>query len=701
MVAKASSSNNLIRCPVVLQVAIFVTLLSLYYKLFSDPFPQSWPLLGPSDAVTIKTSVVTTSMVTTQMVTASTPAASPGAVPDASLGSNNNSSFPNPVAVRDTSSSTAIPSISTAAPSSSSIPDSSICSQAVLQDSKTTTTTSTPQVLVVSPEDFISTIDTNPKDSPQSHAKPDPIPPTAADLPVSPLPSLLTIPGSRFTSANQLLSFQTRLACLSANATWQLDPTPRTLPWSHAVSAGWECDDRWRSGPGQNNSRYKNVAFKEADDIALAGGSAEEWKVRNTVKYKWVPEGRCGEWGDVDKGKLAEKLEGLTVFIVGDSINAMLFKSLRNHFRQASTPGSVQQGEQQNSRKAEGESLELVEFTPAFCKSRTKNRLLQQRPYLLLCTGVTLGNTKFIYVRDDVMSTDLHLYVKFPKRISVPWLDVIVKGEAVRERQRKDQEKRREEEKKRRQQERRMQQLEGWQEQKEQLQMKWLEQQKRRKVQERHGKQVQEERHDERQGGKGEEEEKRIGQWRLFGWPFSETPQASANKVPVTSGKRREYTYWQYLQRHFRKLAASPKDDPFPPISVLVLNRGAHWVETPLFIAELNHTLTTVRAAAPNLLIIYRSAATGHTNCTRDSVPSIGILDPSEMLYHWGDFTKQNEEARKLVEDVGGVFMDIVPMTVGRPDGHQEPPRDCLHYCLPGPPDEWLKLLYHVLLDLL
>ncbi|CAI7899163.1 unnamed protein product, partial [Closterium sp. NIES-53] len=532
MVAKASSSNNLIRCPVVLQVAIFVTLLSLYYKLFSDPFPQSWPLLGPSDAVTIKTSVVTTSMVTTQMVTASTPAASPGAVPDASLGSNNNSSFPNPVAVRDTSSSTAIPSISTAAPSSSSIPDSSICSQAVLQDSKTTTTTSTPQVLVVSPEDFISTIDTNPKDSPQSHAKPDPIPPTAADLPVSPLPSLLTIPGSRFTSANQLLSFQTRLACLSANATWQLDPTPRTLPWSHAVSAGWECDDRWRSGPGQNNSRYKNVAFKEADDIALAGGSAEEWKVRNTVKYKWVPEGRCGEWGDVDKGKLAEKLEGLTVFIVGDSINAMLFKSLRNHFRQASTPGSVQQGEQQNSRKAEGESLELVEFTPAFCKSRTKNRLLQQRPYLLLCTGVTLGNTKFIYVRDDVMSTDLHLYVKFPKRISVPWLDVIVKGEAVRERQRKDQEKRREEEKKRRQQERRMQQLEGWQEQKEQLQMKWLEQQKRRKVQERHGKQVQEERHDERQGGKGEEEEKRIGQWRLFGWPFSETPQASANKVP-------------------------------------------------------------------------------------------------------------------------------------------------------------------------
>ncbi|GJP34050.1 hypothetical protein CLOM_g18522 [Closterium sp. NIES-68] len=135
--------------------------------------------------------------------------------------------------------------------------------------------------------------------------------------------------------------------------------------------------------------------------------------------------------------------------------------------------------------------------------------------------------------------------------------------------------------------------------------------------------------------------------------------------------------------------------------SILVINRGAHYRGDSQFIPQLNKTLSIVRAAAPDLLIIYRSTPPGHAHCDRLKTPLRKRQNPMKLPYHWGDFGAQNAVAKQLVEGVGGVFLDVDPMTVLRPDGHLDPPRDCLHYCLPGPPDEWIRLLYHMLKDLL
>ncbi|GJP54526.1 hypothetical protein CLOM_g13606 [Closterium sp. NIES-68] len=137
-------------------------------------------------------------------------------------------------------------------------------------------------------------------------------------------------------------------------------------------------------------------------------------------------------------------------------------------------------------------------------------------------------------------------------------------------------------------------------------------------------------------------------------------------------------------------------------VSVLLLNRGAHYEENGLFIPELNATLHEVREAAPNTLVIYRSTAVGHPNCTRAIVnPYNEPPDASSFPYHWGDFHEQNVISKRLVREIGGIFMDVERMTALRPDGHMRPPTDCLHYCLPGPLDTWVRMFYHMLIQLL
>ncbi|CAI5479421.1 unnamed protein product [Closterium sp. Yama58-4] len=140
---------------------------------------------------------------------------------------------------------------------------------------------------------------------------------------------------------------------------------------------------------------------------------------------------------------------------------------------------------------------------------------------------------------------------------------------------------------------------------------------------------------------------------------------------------------------------------PGSDTAVLVLNRGAHYVEDEEFTEQLNRTLTRVREVAPDILIIYRSTPPGHAHCENITAPLKEPQDPASLPFHWGEFGRQNKLAKQMVEAVGGVFMDVDPMTRLRGDGHMLPPNDCLHYCLPGPLDVWTQLLYNMLLQLL
>lgn len=136
----------------------------------------------------------------------------------------------------------------------------------------------------------------------------------------------------------------------------------------------------------------------------------------------------------------------------------------------------------------------------------------------------------------------------------------------------------------------------------------------------------------------------------------------------------------------------------------VVLNRGAHYTPTAEFEEQLELTMLVLRKRYPDLLIMYRATAPGHDKCEGMEVPLESPQDGASLPYNWGEMHRQNLAAKRIVEKYGGVYIDIEPMTVLRGDGHRGHVRklrgwvhDCLHYCNPGPVDEWNRLLQNAL----
>lgn len=128
-------------------------------------------------------------------------------------------------------------------------------------------------------------------------------------------------------------------------------------------------------------------------------------------------------------------------------------------------------------------------------------------------------------------------------------------------------------------------------------------------------------------------------------------------------------------------------------IKALILNRGPHFAPTPQFAKELEQALVTVRKIHPDLLIVFRSSVPGHADCQKFEVPLRTPQNRSTLPYHWGLMHEQNVIARRLVESVGGVYLDVEPMNELRADGHMgavswAPKGDCLHHCAPGESNE-------------
>jgi hypothetical protein len=104
-------------------------------------------------------------------------------------------------------------------------------------------------------------------------------------------------------------------------------------------------------------------------------------------------------------------------------------------------------------------------------------------------------------------------------------------------------------------------------------------------------------------------------------------------------------------------------------------------------------------------IIVFRTSVPGHYQCTRDAHP---LANDTQFFlgndhYDWNKMQSYNEFAIELLESANHPnwhILDVFPMTILRPDGHLDPPRDCLHYHLPGPPDWWNHLLYSQLQDL-
>ncbi|KAG1145061.1 hypothetical protein G6F37_005816 [Rhizopus arrhizus] len=95
-----------------------------------------------------------------------------------------------------------------------------------------------------------------------------------------------------------------------------------------------------------------------------------------------------------------------------------------------------------------------------------------------------------------------------------------------------------------------------------------------------------------------------------------------------------------------------------------------------------------------------RTTPHGHAKCSQYTSPQPSPVAPSGKLgeYDWHLFKEFDLIWKKLIakgNDNRFQQFDIAAMSNMRGDAHSRPDKDCLHTCLPGPVDDWNRLLYH------
>jgi len=138
-------------------------------------------------------------------------------------------------------------------------------------------------------------------------------------------------------------------------------------------------------------------------------------------------------------------------------------------------------------------------------------------------------------------------------------------------------------------------------------------------------------------------------------------------------------------------------------VSVLIYNRGIHYVEDNMFLKHLSEMFDFVKNKYPNISIIFRNTPVGHPGCETqfasgplESVPVIAKLEaPAHPEFHWKEAAKQNELSWHFIREnyPSVIYWDIYRMTMLRPDRHCQFRNDCLHYCFHSVIDSWVIFL--------
>lgn len=134
--------------------------------------------------------------------------------------------------------------------------------------------------------------------------------------------------------------------------------------------------------------------------------------------------------------------------------------------------------------------------------------------------------------------------------------------------------------------------------------------------------------------------------------------------------------------------------------NVIILNKGHHYQDDTTFRSSLIRLVKYLRTKNPNTLLIFRSTTVGHLNCNNtDLKPLSNPYNAFELPYHWGEIHKQNMIAKEIIEAVGGVYWNLENVMETRIDDHIGG-QDCIRWCIPGPSDIWLNLLFVLLKEL-
>mmetsp|Transcript_20640 Transcript_20640/g.30334 ORF Transcript_20640/g.30334 Transcript_20640/m.30334 type:complete len:814 (+) Transcript_20640:44-2485(+) len=159
-----------------------------------------------------------------------------------------------------------------------------------------------------------------------------------------------------------------------------------------------------------------------------------------------------------------------------------------------------------------------------------------------------------------------------------------------------------------------------------------------------------------------------------------------------------------------------------PVPTVVVANAGAHIQDITRFRDAFDSFVETVDAnGRPDDIFFFRTTVPGHRDCMKEGIaPYNNFREYQERetkKWNWNMLMKHNDYVDRTLNDrkargsgrIQIEMLDVIPMTVLRPDGHAsskdcanqcDRKDDCLHYSLPGPPDWWNHLLYSDLLDL-
>jgi hypothetical protein len=151
---------------------------------------------------------------------------------------------------------------------------------------------------------------------------------------------------------------------------------------------------------------------------------------------------------------------------------------------------------------------------------------------------------------------------------------------------------------------------------------------------------------------------------------------------------------------------------------VLVLNRGAHWVNDTRTLNEFRGQIEEIRAWQDKCdeydmkcHFFWRTSVPGHPGCGNYSEPvnDIGAMESliynldnyndHTITYHWYDYQKQNQLFLREL-DASGLRYEVIDgydLNILRPDLHRSHQGDCLHNCYPGKMDVYNQLLLHFL----
>jgi len=137
---------------------------------------------------------------------------------------------------------------------------------------------------------------------------------------------------------------------------------------------------------------------------------------------------------------------------------------------------------------------------------------------------------------------------------------------------------------------------------------------------------------------------------------------------------------------------------------ILVLNWGTVYVGDEELKVSMSKTLTWVNENMNDTLFFFRASNMAHFECDKHPVPDNLIHDPSDHPEHpewyWSKFPRQNLLWEHFIaRHPGKIFLNVFPLSSMNPSQHPGK-GDCLHYCVPGPIDEWVKLIYSTLVEI-